>query len=101
MTELNPLDKDLIPPGARIEIPLHVSIDQLREIVSVLARLVQHLEELTQSNAAERHIRLDAWWFIRQARENILRLKQHGLGTEGEEGDFRRTLSGDLVKLER
>ena len=34
--EPNPLDKDLIPPGVRIEIPLlYVSIYQLREISGI------------------------------------------------------------------
>ncbi len=98
--EPNPLDAALIPPGARIEIPLlRVSIEQLREIAEIVSRLGRRLDVLVQSGDTERHIKIDAWFLIRQARETILRIKKHNLGDEEREGEFRRTLSGNLVKL--
>ena len=83
--EPNALDRKLIPPGVRIEIPLlPVSVYDLREIAGVLASLGQRLGVLTRSGDTTRHIKVDAWFLIREAQEKILRIKKHRLGDENE-----------------
>ena len=83
--EPNPLDKKLIPPGVRIEIPLlPVSVYDLREIADVLAGLGQRLGALTRAKDTTRHIKVDAWFLIREAQEKIRRIKKHRLGDENE-----------------
>ena len=65
--EPNPLDKKLIPPGVRIEIPLlPVSQYDLREIAGILASLGQRLDGLTRSGDTERHTSL----WLRRQRQN-------------------------------
>ncbi len=81
--EPNALDQKLIPPGVRIEIPLlPASIPQLQEIAGILAALSQKLDVLTHSEDTERHIKIDAWFLVREAREKILLIKKHRLGEQ-------------------
>lgn len=92
------LDKKLIPPGVRIEIPLlPVSIYDLREIADVLAGLGQRLGALTRSGDTKRHIKVDAWFLVRAAQAKILRIKKRRLGNE----DGKSEASEKLVRLKR
>lgn len=92
------LDKKLIPPGVRIEIPLlPVSIYDLREIADVLAGLGQRLGALTRSGDTERHIKVDAWFLVREAQWKILRIKKHRLGDEDENSKT----PAPLIRLKR